>query len=131
MLAAQSPKLNVAPVSVSDGYVENACRFIKYNYSHDIDIPDIAKYVGVSRSYLYKLFMKSLSISPTEYLSRFRINQACTLIRSSSLTLKEISASVGFSDQLYFSRVFKKYKGVPPSEYTNSLNQFKNERKSK
>lgn len=131
ILSEQTQKDAKFSTSISDSYIESACRFIKYNYSHDIDVPDIAKYVGISRSYLYRLFIKSMSISPTEYLSRFRINQACALIRSSALTIKEIAASVGIPDQLYFSRVFKKYKGVPPSEYTQSINQSKNERKTK
>lgn len=125
MLSEQSQKEQKFHLSVADSYVESACRFIKFNYSHDIDVSDIAKYVGISRSYLYRLFIKVTGISPAEYLSRFRINQACALIRSSQLTMKEISASVGISDQLYFSRVFKKQKGVPPSEYIHSVNQLK------
>ena len=98
-------------------YVENALRFIRYNYSRKIDICDIAANIGVSRSHLYRIFVKHLSMSPNEYLARFRINEACALLRSSSLSIGEIANSVGFDDQLYFSRVFKKYKGVAPSRY--------------
>lgn len=58
-----------------------------------------------------------MSMSPNEYLTRFRIDEACVLLRSQGLSVSEAAFSSGFSDQLYFSRVFKRYKGVPPSKY--------------
>ena len=98
-------------------YIENALKFIQYNYSNKIEISDIASAVRVSRSHLYRIFVKHLSMSPNEYLTKFRINEACALLRNSSLSIGEIANSVGFDDQLYFSRVFKKHKGTSPSKY--------------
>ena len=49
-----------------------------------------------------------------------RINEACKLLRSGTLSIAEVAASVGFLDQFYFSRVFKRAKGVPPSKYMTS-----------
>ena len=54
---------------------------------------------------------------PNEYLTRFRINKAAALLRTNNLSVGEAAYFTGFSDQLYFSRVFKKYKGMPPSKY--------------
>ena len=102
-------------------YVENALKYIKYNYSSKIDIRDIAGSIGVSRSHLYRIFVKHLGMSPNEYLAKYRVNEACGLLRSSGLSIGEIANSVGFEDQLYFSRVFKKYKGVAPSRYVGQL----------
>ena len=102
-------------------YAQTALRFIRYNYSHDISIHDIARAVGISRSHLYRLFMESVGLSPTEYLTQFRVNQACALLRNSALSVKEVASSVGFSDPLYFSRVFKKYKGTAPSRYLREI----------
>lgn len=98
-------------------YIEKALRFIQYNYFHSISVGDIADSVGISRSHLYRLFIEHLSMSPNEYLTRFRIDEACVLLRSQGLSVSEAAFSSGFSDQLYFSRVFKRYKGVPPSKY--------------
>ena len=99
-------------------YVEKSIRFIDYNYSRDdIDINDIAANAGISRSHLYRLFMQHISMPPNEYLSHYRIDKAAYLLRHNNLTVGEAAYSTGFSDQLYFSRVFKKYKGVPPSRY--------------
>lgn len=102
-------------------YVEKAVQFIQYNYSRSIDVADIASHVGVSRSHLYRVFMRHLGVSPNEYLIRFRINEACSLLRKKRFSIGEISYSVGFQDQLYFSRQFKKLKGVSPSKYLESL----------
>ena len=109
---AKAPAL---PDNPSQEYVENAVRFIAHNYSRTVDTTDIADSVGISRSHLYRVFMKHLDIPPNEYLTRFRISQACELLEHSNLPISAVAASVGYEDQLYFSRVFKKITGNPPS----------------
>lgn len=103
--------------NTSAQYVLSAIKYIQFNYSHDISIDDIAKAVGVSRSHLYRVFMSNAGQSPIDYLTGYRIDEACHLLRNSQLSIAEIAVSVGFFDQFYFSRVFKKNKGVPPSKY--------------
>ena len=98
-------------------YFESAVRFITHNYSHPIDVGDIASNVGISRSHLYRVFMQEVDVSPNDYLTRFRVTQACELLERSTLSMAEVAASVGYSDQLYFSRVFKKVIGLPPTQY--------------
>lgn len=102
---------------ITSTYIENALKFIQYNYSHNIDITSIADSIGISRSHLYRVFIKHLGLSPNDYLSQYRINRACSLLRNSDLTISNIANSVGYDDPLYFSRVFKKIKGVSPSMY--------------
>lgn len=102
-------------------YVKKSLQFIDYNYSRSIDVDDIAANVGVSRSHLYRLFMKHISVPPNEYLTRYRIQKASLLLKNSNLSVGEAAYSTGFSDQLYFSRVFKKYKGVSPSKYSKQV----------
>ncbi|MBC5582261.1 helix-turn-helix domain-containing protein [Anaerofilum sp. BX8] len=106
--------------STSSVYVTSAVKFIQFNYSHEITIDDIAKAVGVSRSHLYRVFMSNIGESPIDYLTNYRINEACYLLKCGNLSIAEIATSVGFFDQFYFSRVFKKSKGVPPSKYLSS-----------
>ena len=97
-------------------YVKNALHFIQCNYTSDISVEDIACYIRISRSHLYRLFIDTMGISPKEYLMNFRINQACGLLRTSDMTIAQISASTGFNDPLYFTRVFKTVKGITPSQ---------------
>lgn len=105
-------------------YVDHAVRYISRNYSREIGVPDIADAVGVSASHLYRLFSKELYISPVAFLIQYRINEACSLLHNSSLSVREIALSVGFSDPLYFSRVFRRIKGVPPSKYQQSVEEI-------
>lgn len=98
-------------------YVESAVRFIARNFSSAVDVKDVAASVGISRSHLYRLFMRHIGTPPNEYLTRFRISQACELIERSPLPVSAVAASVGYDDQLYFSRVFKKITGKSPSAY--------------
>ncbi len=98
-------------------YVTQAIRYIQYNYADTIEVNHIASYVGISRSQLYRAFMERFELSPHAFLKRYRINEACTLLHRSGLTISEVANSVGFSDPLYFSRVFKEVKGMSPSAY--------------
>ncbi len=101
--------------SSSSQYVLNAIKYIQFNYSHDISIDDVAKSVGVSRSHLYRVFMLNVGKSPIDYLTEYRINEACKLLRAGSLSIAEVAVSVGFFDQFYFSRVFKRAKACRPA----------------
>ena len=98
-------------------YVANALRFIQHNYAGDIGVNDIADYVGISRSQLYRAFQQDFGISPHTYLQTYRINEACSLLRNPRLSIAEVAGSVGFNDSLYFSRVFKSIKHRTPSDY--------------
>lgn len=116
-LMQYAPPLIHRPPEAGSGYVVGAIKYIQFNYSRDIGINDIAAAVGVSRSHLYRVFVGHLGQSPVEYLTQFRISEACSLLETTNLTVAEVAYSVGFFDQFYFSRVFKKAKGVPPSRY--------------
>lgn len=120
-LIKEAQEMEPRAANSSSQYVFNAVKYIQFNYSHDISIDDIAKAVGVSRSHLYRVFMSNVGQSPIDYLTSYRISEACHLLRNSQLSIAEIAVSVGFFDQFYFSRVFKKAKGVPPSKYLASL----------
>lgn len=95
--------------SSSSQYVLNAIKYIQFNYSHDISIDDVAKSVGVSRSHLYRVFMLNVGKSPIDYLTEYRINEACKLLRAGNLSIAEVAVSVGFFDQFYF----RGYSSVP------------------
>ncbi|MCD8018310.1 MAG: AraC family transcriptional regulator [Clostridiales bacterium] len=98
-------------------YVNRAMQYIAEKYSYPISVEDIALFTGVSRSYLYRLFRNSIRQSPKEYLLEYRIRQACHLLTRTNYPVQSIAHSVGFEDNLYFSKVFKKYMECTPSEY--------------
>lgn len=80
----------------------------------------IGKYAAmcsVSESYFYLLFRKAIGVSPVEFRNKIRIINAKALLKNSQSTIAEIAESVGFEDQFFFSRVFKKYTGISPAAY--------------
>ncbi len=84
----------------------------------------IAASSHASPSHLCRLFKKRLGISPMQYLEHLRIIRATGLLERTDQDIKAVSATVGYSNQLYFSRVFRKIKGVSPSEYRMQLSKF-------
>lgn len=101
-------------------YAEKAESYIETNYSYPITVEDIASYVGISRSHLFRSFQNYMNRSPKEYLTEYRIKQACRLLRETDLSVSAIAYSVGFENNLYFSKAFRKQKDESPSEYRKS-----------
>ena len=105
-------------------YVQKAIEYIEMNYSRSLTIKSIAEHVGLNRSYFSNLFKGLLNISPENFLIQYRVNKACELLNQhGNLRIADISRSVGYEDQLTFSKTFKKVKGVSPSEYLMSSAQ--------
>jgi AraC-like DNA-binding protein len=70
------------------------------------------------------IFKKYFNLTPQDFLINFRIEKACSLMQNPELTIGDISRSVGYNDQMLFSRVFKKIKGIPPSRYREKINKL-------
>ncbi|HAX72454.1 MAG TPA: AraC family transcriptional regulator [Firmicutes bacterium] len=113
----------------TESYLEKAIAFIQNNYTNTIKITDVANYIGVNRSYLTHLFKQKLDMSPQEFLVSYRIDKACHLLQYTNLAISDISRSVGYSDPLAFSRIFKKVKSVSPKHFrqTQHLNTHPHE----
>lgn len=101
----------------SNVFVEHAIDFIKWNLRHGINVTDVADYMGISRTYLNRVFQKELGVSSQEFLMNFRLHKAANLLISSNLPVTEISAEVGYADSLAFSKAFKKKFGLSPKNY--------------
>lgn len=102
-------------------YIDKALAYIDDHISQNIKINDIASFIGIDRSYLTNIFKQTLSLSPQEYLMHYRINQACIMLKNPELKISSIAKAVGYDDPLSFSKMFKKCKGISPSEFR--LNQ--------
>ena len=86
-------------------FVEKAYNYIESNY------------VGISRSHLFRSFQTYMNCSPKEFLSQYRIKQACRLLKETDLSVSAIAYSVGFENNLYFSKAFRKQKQISPTLY--------------
>ncbi len=96
-------------------------KFIRANLAGSINTRTLSEQFGLVPSYLSKLFKDYKGISPSDYLLKLRIEKAKELISSQpDFLTKDIAESIGFSDPLYFSKIFKKKTGMTPSEYKNT-----------
>ncbi len=91
--------------------------FIHENYDRDITLKDIAKSGDICRSQCFELFNKSLKQSPNVYLTTYRIQKSCELLRDTHLTISEIAISCGFNNSSYFTQVFRKFTTYTPKTY--------------
>lgn len=103
--------------NTKEEYVKKALEYIATNYHRRTNIAEIASSVGLDRSYLYSLFKEIVNISPQKYLIHFRMEKACDLMRTDSLTISNVARSVGYNDPLMFSKAFKKAKGMSPRDF--------------
>jgi YesN/AraC family two-component response regulator len=97
--------------------IYKAISFMKSNYRHSITLEDTARFAYISPSYLSKVFKAETGHTINSYLSRIRIDESKKLMADKSLSLLTISGMVGFEDQSYFAKVFKKFEGVSPVKY--------------
>jgi two-component system, response regulator YesN len=104
--------------------VEAAKKYIQMNYTKEISLEDIANYVSVSSFYLSRIFGKKEGMTYKDYLIKLRMEKAMKLIKEGRKSIKEISIEVGYADQNYFSKAFKKYYDKSPKEF--GLNREKN-----
>lgn len=85
----------------------------------DLNVDFIASELAMSRASLYNKMQSLLGIGVNDYINKYRIDEAAELLKDVEMSIGEISFETGFRNQRYFSTVFKKIKGVSPSEYRN------------
>lgn len=106
-----------APVKAQADYAAAAVRYLENHYAdHGLTIGELARHVGLNRSYLYSVFKARTGVSPQNYLARYRIAKACEFLRLPRATVSSVAFSVGY-DPLILSKAFKRHMGITPSEY--------------
>lgn len=101
----------------SNPFVKAAQEYIKEHYAEDLSLADVAERVGISAGYLSTMFTQNLGCGFIDYLNQMRIERACCYLEQNYLKNYEISYKVGFRDEKYFAKVFKKIMNISPKEY--------------
>ncbi len=86
-------------------------------YTGKISFSELADFCGIDEKYLFRVFKEFTGCTPTEYINKLRIDRACYLMTVKKLSVTDASFESGFNELAYFSRVFKKYKGITPGSY--------------
>lgn len=93
-------------------------QYVRLNFtSPALRLKTVAARFGYDEKYLSKLFYRNTGIYFADYLTNLRINAACGLMQQGKTAVKEIALACGFSDPLYFSKVFKNKMGIPPTDF--------------
>lgn len=98
--------------------VAQAVRYLSRHFTQPtLTVPEVAREIGVSESYLRRLFQQELKISPKGYISRLRLQYAASLLDSGYYSVTEVAKRSGFTDEKYFAVAFKRAMGCSPSHY--------------
>ena len=104
-----------------DTEMEKAIQYFNDNYNTEINIEAYAASRGMSVGWFIRCFKQYTGTTPMRYIVSLRITNAQVLLETTDYNVTEIGNIVGYDNPLYFSRIFKKQKGVSPSEYRAQL----------
>ena len=118
---------NISPEAISHPEVSKILAYIDQNYDQDISVKSLAQYVMMGENYVSALFKKKTGHNLIHYLHQFRVDKAIEYLMQTSLPVNEIGQKVGFANDNYFIKIFKRVTGDTPSHYRqlNKANRTK------
>jgi AraC-like DNA-binding protein len=105
------------PVALENDLIQQSINFMKENVTQVYEVSDFSKAKNLSTTHYARLFKNKMGVSTLQYFNQLKIQKSCQYLYFSDKSIKEICHELGFSDPFYFSRLFKKYIGISPSEY--------------
>ncbi|WP_270447869.1 AraC family transcriptional regulator [Lactobacillus delbrueckii] len=108
---------------LADDYFIVAMTFLEDNFEDPAcSVSELCQQLGLSRSYVYNLFKNKTDLSPQQFLTKLRMEQAKELLSNSDLNVQAISHFVGYNDSFTFSKAFKRYQGLSPKSWRQIKN---------
>jgi len=101
--------------------INNCVNYIHEHFEEEITLDKVADYANISSGYLSQLFKQVMKIKFIDYVNKIRIENSCTLLMDHSLKTYEIAPMIGYKTERYYSKKFKQYMGMTPSEYRKQL----------
>ncbi|WP_162558715.1 helix-turn-helix domain-containing protein [Robertkochia solimangrovi] len=97
--------------------VGQSIAFMNQQISQTLKVEDLAGERSLSVSRYSEIFKKKTGFSAIHYFNKLKIEKSCQYLYFTDMTVKEVSQLFGFDDPYYFTRLFKKVMGIPPSQY--------------
>lgn len=116
-LTGVSEPVSAAPLKYNTLILKPALEYIQINFEKRISLDEMASLCNISSSYFSKLFNKITGDNFSNYINQARIDRACVLLATTDTPITVIALDLGFEDNSYFDKVFKKLTGVTPSFY--------------
>ncbi len=130
IVPAQSAKAASKTIASNDEIrTKEMITYIEKHFAEKVTLEDLANTVHISKSECCRCFKRALNLTPIEYLMRYRIYQAASLIQKKdkkASSFSELAFNVGFNNASYFNKVFRQYLGYTPSEYRRKVNSDPN-----
>ncbi|MNI71647.1 HTH-type transcriptional activator RhaS [compost metagenome] len=98
-------------------HLASAISYIEDHYCEQLVLEDIAAQAGISVRHLNRIFRAYYQTTPVAYIQRLRLELACTLLRSTRLSITDISYKCGYNDSNYLTRQFRKAYGMSPKAF--------------
>ncbi len=115
MTILEDIKDKLSHLDEGNNYINEIVKYIDLNHAEDISLDDIAKDVGLNKSYMQKIFSAKMGNTIHDHLMQYRVNKAIEIMRSTNLPLVDIGIEVGFQNRQTFTSTFKKFTGYTPS----------------
>ncbi|WP_163101967.1 response regulator transcription factor [Peribacillus alkalitolerans] len=112
---------NVIVQNEEKNHMQKIEEYLKLHYQQDINLQDIADRFFLNKEYISRKFKQAFNETLTDYLTNIRIEKAKELLQNPNLKIYEIAYQIGYQNEKYFSKVFKKLMGITPNEYRNLL----------
>lgn len=101
----------------SNSHIERSLRVMQNNVFSKLTLDELAEKLKLNKSYFIRLFSKKMNSTPMKYFTKLKIEAASSMLLSTTKPIYEIADKLSFYSEFHFSKCFKQYKGLPPSEY--------------
>lgn len=121
LLLDSAAQLNEATKAEPDDVVQAAEALLRSRLAEKVRMSEAARSLGVTRARLFELFKRGTGMTPNDYLLRIRVDRARELMADAERSITEVAFATGFNSSQYFSTVFRRYTGLTPGAYRQSL----------
>jgi YesN/AraC family two-component response regulator len=101
--------------------ISTAIKYIEKNYSNNLSLEEVAKYINMNTSYFSNTFKKETGVYFSDFLQKIRVEKSKGLLVQPQHKIYEIAEKVGFMDEKYYFKIFKKLTGITPNQYRNGV----------
>ena len=107
-------------IETNDDRIQKALSYIRKNIYQKIEIDSLAEISCLSKDHFIRLFKKEVNNTPLQYINQKRIEKAQLILITDNMSIKNIAYLLGYEDQSYFNRLFKKLTGLTPQQYKDT-----------
>lgn len=108
-------------ITIKSPCVSRALEYIENNYTNEISIDELCSELNINKCYFCSIFKKEVGTTFINYLNEYKVEKSKDLLKNPNFSLLDIAISVGFNNQSYYSKVFKKITSKTPIEFRNEL----------